>query len=67
MNVAVIDSDTIKEDEKYDSARQLSDNVLVVEVSGPDVHNLSIIDFPGFTHSMLRFQLFQDLFLTRST
>lgn len=44
---------SIQDDEEVDTERRLSDNVLVIEISGPDVHNLSVVDFPGLMHSML--------------
>lgn len=53
MDITISDPDIIQDDDQIDAERQLSDNVLVVDISGPDVHSLSIVDFPGFMHSML--------------
>jgi hypothetical protein len=55
MGLVIADSDTVADDDEVDDERQsrVSDNILVVEISGPEVHNLSIIDFPGFMRSKL--------------
>lgn len=53
MEITIADLDATQDDEKVDTERQLSDNVLVIDISGPDVHSLSVIDFPGLMHSML--------------
>lgn len=47
------DSDATDSDGDLNKERQLSDNVLVIEISGPEVHGMSVIDFPGFVHSKL--------------
>ena len=52
MGITIADPDDIEDDDETEGERQLSDNVLVIEISGPDVHGLSVIDFPGFLHSM---------------
>lgn len=56
MDIAINNSEALADsEEEADDDRQLrlSDNVLVVEISGPEVHNLSIVDFPGFMRSKL--------------
>lgn len=44
-------SDVPDDDEEVEEKQQLSDNILILEISGPDVHSLSVIDFPGLVHS----------------
>ena len=56
MEITLAKSDTGSDSDEVDdesSQFRVSDNVLVVEISGPEVHNLSIIDFPGLMHSKL--------------
>lgn len=60
MNITIADPEVIQDDEKVDTERQLSDNVLVIDISGPDVHSLSVVDFPGIMHSMLPFSFGRD-------
>lgn len=33
------------------SAKRFSDDILRVEISGPDQHHLSVVDVPGLFHS----------------
>ncbi|KUI61890.1 Interferon-induced GTP-binding protein Mx2 [Cytospora mali] len=51
MDITITDSDSTDDEDDVGNQRQLSDNVLVVDISGPEVHSLSVIDFPGFMHS----------------
>lgn len=51
MDVTLARPDTTDLDEEVPNQRQLSDNILVIEISGPEVHNLSVVDFPGFNQS----------------
>ena len=60
MGIPIADPDDVEDDDEADGERQLSDNVLVIEISGPDVHGLSVIDFPGFLHSMPHSKYFHD-------
>lgn len=60
MEITVGGSDSTDSDSEGDSQRQLSDNLLVLEISGPDVHSLSVIDFPGLMHSMFSFNFIMD-------
>ncbi|EPE05345.1 glycosyl transferase family 2 [Ophiostoma piceae UAMH 11346] len=39
--------DVAGQDDDEEGIRSLSGNMLVVDIAGPDVHNLSVIDFPG--------------------
>lgn len=57
MDITISDSDPnpFESDEEVEGDRQLSDNVLVLEIYGPKVQNLSVIDFPGFMHSKLHY------------
>lgn len=34
-------------------AKRFSDDILRIEISGPDQHHLSVVDVPGLFHSML--------------
>jgi hypothetical protein len=52
MDIIITDSDTGTDDDRAENEQQVSDNVLMIEISGPEVHTLSIIDFPGFMRSM---------------
>lgn len=52
MGITINDSNAGSDDERAEDGRQVSDNVLMIEISGPEVHNLSIMDFPGFMRSM---------------
>jgi hypothetical protein len=38
-------------DEKEQEEQQVSDNVLVIEISGPDFFNMEIFDTPGLSSS----------------
>lgn len=58
MDTTIADADAIESDSEVDNERQLSDNVLVIEIAGPDVHSMSVVDFPGFMHSMLPSPMF---------
>lgn len=55
MDIAIDSPDADADSDEVDDDQQLrvSDNVLVIEISGPEVHNLSIVDFPGFMRSKL--------------
>lgn len=50
MYISVGDTESLSEDRVIE--KQLSDNVLALEITGPDVSNVSIVDFPGLMHSM---------------
>ncbi|OIW28202.1 P-loop containing nucleoside triphosphate hydrolase protein [Coniochaeta ligniaria NRRL 30616] len=73
MGLIITDSDTIADGDDSDTVEderqsQVSDNILMVEISGPEVHNLSIIDFPGFmrnlgSHDLLEIKAIRDLVL----
>lgn len=52
MDITIADPESREDESEAETERVLSDNVLVVEVSGPDVHGLSVVDFPGLMHSM---------------
>ena len=47
--------DVADQDDDEEGIRSLSDNVLVVDIYGPGVHNLSVIDFPGMVRSEFLF------------
>lgn len=49
MYLSVGDTESLSED--YVVEKELSNNVLVLEITGPDVSNASIVDFPGLMHS----------------
>ncbi|KAF4119264.1 Glycosyl transferase family 2 [Geosmithia morbida] len=51
MCIAIVDRDAGGDHEQVGNQQHLSDNVLVVEISGPDVNSLSVVDFPGFMHN----------------
>jgi len=38
-------------DEKEQEEQQVSDNVLVIEISGPDLFSMEIVDTPGLSSS----------------
>ncbi|CAK7212623.1 hypothetical protein SEUCBS140593_001565 [Sporothrix eucalyptigena] len=49
MYLSVGDAESLSEDRVIE--KQLSDNVLVLEISGPDVSNANIVDLPGLMHT----------------
>jgi hypothetical protein len=34
-------------------SKRFSDDILRIEISGPDQHNLSVVDVPGLFHSKI--------------
>lgn len=38
-------------EDKEDLEKRFSDDILKIEISGPDHHHLSVVDVPGLFHS----------------
>ncbi|KFA81327.1 hypothetical protein S40288_08302 [Stachybotrys chartarum IBT 40288] len=47
------------------SAKRFSDDILRIEVSGPDQHHLSVVDVPGLFHNPTKYQTREDLSVIR--
>lgn len=43
-------------DEKEQEEQQVSDNILVIEISGPDLFSMEIVDTPGLSSSESHFR-----------
>ncbi|KAK1240468.1 hypothetical protein MKX07_004496 [Trichoderma sp. CBMAI-0711] len=45
--------------------KRFSDDILRIEISGPDEHHLSVVDVPGLFHNPTKFQTREDLTIIR--
>ncbi|KAL6879909.1 P-loop containing nucleoside triphosphate hydrolase protein [Trichoderma longibrachiatum] len=48
-----------------DLEKRFSDDILRIEISGPDEHHLSVVDVPGLFHNPTKFQTREDLTIIR--
>ncbi|KAL7946063.1 P-loop containing nucleoside triphosphate hydrolase protein [Trichoderma barbatum] len=46
--------------------KRFSDDILRIEISGPDQHHLSVVDVPGLFHNPTKYQTREDLSVIRS-
>ncbi|KAM0723517.1 hypothetical protein Q7P37_000504 [Cladosporium fusiforme] len=53
-------------DQQEDLTKRFSDDVLRIELSGPEHHHLSVVDVPGLFHNPTKFQTREDLDIIRS-
>ncbi|KAM3551913.1 hypothetical protein ARSEF4850_007638 [Beauveria asiatica] len=45
--------------------KRFSDDILWIEISGPDQHHLSVVDVPGLFHNLTKYQTREDLSVIR--